>query len=504
MSLKSDGAGGCLSDNPSAKAAQYNLAADQIAAIRAALGDKERMVCRPEPVEMVAHTMAAFNCYACHNRDGIGGPAPDRNDYFVMSGPFDMGDEGRLPPRLTHVGAKLQQSAIEQIVFAGKLHVRPVLATRMPMFSKDRLDYLPEMLAKANAPDADTPPSAPQLIEKTANAGRRLVGTKGLGCVNCHGVDDVKSLGMPAPNLSTASSRLRTDWFHKLLENPSAVNPGTRMPAFWDHGEAAFKDIADGTMNGQINAIWVYLHDGPNMILPVGLLPSGGYELVPADETIVHRTILAPGLFSAKQGNRAILVGNPEMVHFGFDADAVRLGIAWRGRFFDAVGQWEGRGGRALAPLGNDLIKMPQGPSFATLASDNDPWPKIEPDRRNVGGQFKGFVLDTKERPTFHYVLNGVDIQEQPLPDLQTAANLLRKFHLTSTTPPAGFSFLAASGEKIEEKSPGVYLVDGKLTVHVDAPGAKPVIRTDGAVQQVIVPVKFENGQSNFNVEMSW
>ena len=29
--------------------------------------------------------MAAMNCFACHNRDGIGGPTADRNDFFVMT-----------------------------------------------------------------------------------------------------------------------------------------------------------------------------------------------------------------------------------------------------------------------------------------------------------------------------------------------------------------------------------------------------------------------------------
>src|SRR4051795_569411 len=97
----------------------------------------------------------------------------------------------------------------------------------------------------------------------------------------------------------------------------------------------------------------------------------------------------------------------------------------WRGRFFDTKGMWEGRGGQALGPLGTDDLKLPPGPSFAVLANANDPWPAPhgDPDdgniARNLGGQFKGYTFDQNRRPIFHYVLDGVDIHEQPLPVLQ-------------------------------------------------------------------------------------
>ena len=37
-----------------------------------------------------------------------------------MTAEFDMGDEGKLPPRLTNVGANASTEAIEQIVFEGE------------------------------------------------------------------------------------------------------------------------------------------------------------------------------------------------------------------------------------------------------------------------------------------------------------------------------------------------------------------------------------------------
>ena len=52
-------------------------------------------------------------------------------------------------------------------------------------------------------------------------------------------------------------------------------------------------------------------------------------------------------------GPRAILVGSPDGLHVAFDANAVRMAKAWRGRFFDAKGSRDGRGGVFLEPLGH-------------------------------------------------------------------------------------------------------------------------------------------------------
>lgn len=497
LSLNPDAPEGCLGEHPGKGTPNFDLSADQTAAIKAALKigadlDKPR-----GPKDQVVHQLAQMNCFACHIRDGVGGPAADRDKYFVMSGTFDMGDEGRIPPRLTGAGEKLKNSAIEQIVFEGKLHVRPVLATRMPQFNRDRLTGLAQNLAAADGPEEDV---NPKFSEVLVHDGRTLVGSKGLGCVNCHGVGDVKSLGMPAPNLSSMSDRLRPGWFHKLMTNPIAVNPGTRMPSFWDKGDVAFKNLAGGTEGGQIDSIWEYASLGKSMPLPAGLAPTAGYELVPTDEPIVHRT------FMAEVGPRAIAVGFPEMLHVAFDANVVRLAKAWHGRFFDARGMWDSRGGQSLGPLGPDVINLPPGPSFAVLPAADSPWPTPKANERNLGGKFKGYALDKDDRPVFHYLLNGVQIEEQPMPELKTGgAVLMRKFHLVSKDAPQGMYFLAASGRSIDAKSPGEWLVDAKVAVRIDSKAAaKATIREANGVKQLLLPIAFNDGQASFDVEMSW
>ena len=57
--------------------------------------------------------------------------------------------------------------------------------------------------------------------------------------------------------------------------DPAQVNPGTRMPAFWMDGQRRVPNIAGGTADGQIDAIWAYLSLGTSMALPAGLQPDG-------------------------------------------------------------------------------------------------------------------------------------------------------------------------------------------------------------------------------------
>ena len=69
---------------------------------------------------------------ACHRRGEVGGVTSDRSDLFVMTKVFDMGDEGRLPPHLTGVGAKLK------LAFPRKLH--PAAEGNTPVFGLDLIN----------------------------------------------------------------------------------------------------------------------------------------------------------------------------------------------------------------------------------------------------------------------------------------------------------------------------------------------------------------------------
>jgi mono/diheme cytochrome c family protein len=490
---------GCLAEHPAKGLPNYELSEEQRAFIGEALNDAKSLATPLEGESLVTRTLASMNCLACHKRGDLGGVTKDRNAFFTMTKPFDMGDEGKLPPKLTSVGNKLKPAAMDQIIFEGKLHVRRHhMATRMPQFVKAKMAEFVSAVQKVDSDKQERP--APEFTEAAARDGRQLVGIKGLGCINCHGVAGVPSMGMPALDLSLTSERLKPGWFHQLLLDPGSKNPGTRMPAFWFQGAVAFPDVAGGKADSQIDAIWTYLSLGKSMGLPAGMQPSDrGFELVPAGEPLVHRT------FMKDVGPRAILVGSPDGVHVAFDADVVRLAKAWHGKFFDAGGMRQDRGGKFNEPLGTDVINLPPGPSFAVLSSPNEPWPAPKHGERNVGGEFKGYHTDKSGQVTFLYKLGETEISETPTPVLKRGgAVLVRKFAIKGSDA-KGLTFLAATGTKIDggadAGADGVWHVDGnKLTVRID-PKFRAAVRTSNGVQQLLIPV---TGQTAFDVEMSW
>ena len=133
---------GCLSKTPG-KSPHFNLSDDQTKALRSALEK------RPEPVSdktRLATTLTAFNCLACHNREDFGGVPAERNHLF-QSSLKTLGDEARIPPPLTLVGAKLQPVWMKKVLFDGE-SVRPYMFTRMPQFGEPNLRHLPDLFAR--------------------------------------------------------------------------------------------------------------------------------------------------------------------------------------------------------------------------------------------------------------------------------------------------------------------------------------------------------------------
>jgi len=504
--LNVDAAEGCLGDQVRKGVPNYAFSADQVLALKQTIKSQGELAKALQPAEQVTHSMAALNCLACHKRGDIGGPAEDRAGYFMMTAEFDMGEEGTIPPSLTGVGQKLRPDAIQKIVTEGKLHIRPVLATRMPIFHTSAAGGIVAALPIADAAPAKAADAAataePAFSEAAVKDGRVLFGVKGLGCVNCHGVLGYKSLGMPAPDLTTAHERLTHAWYTRLMHDPTTINPGTRMPGFWPGGVVPVKGLGGDTAQGQIDAMWHYLSLGSSMALPAGLMPTGDTELIATEVPILHRT------FMAGVGPRAVLVGYPEQLNVAFDGNLVRLATAWRGKFFDTKGMWEGRGGKANEPLGTAVLSLPATATFARLASADERWPSParNPDdgdvARNVGGKFLGYDLDADKRPVFRYRQAGVEIREQPIPRLQPGGvQLTRKFELSGKAD--HFFMLAAQGKTIESTSPGEYVVDGKQTIKLPA-GLNATIRDDAGQKQLIVPIDLSSGSAKLDIEMAW
>ncbi|MCZ7636062.1 MAG: hypothetical protein M5U12_08520 [Verrucomicrobia bacterium] len=217
----------------------------------------------------MGHTLAALNCYACHSRDGWGGPGASRSDFFQTLSDYDLGDEGRLPPHLSGVGHKLRPEWLGEVLTnAGA--VRPYMGVRMPQFGTVNVGPLTAGLRDADARPGSLDPAPPGDVK----AGAELVGVGGYACIQCHRFGPHPSLGISVMDLTRMTQRLHWDWFRRYLENPGLLRAGTRMPAFWPEGQASVTHILEGDTARQIASIWAYLSLAAEAPPPPGLLEN--------------------------------------------------------------------------------------------------------------------------------------------------------------------------------------------------------------------------------------
>jgi hypothetical protein len=99
--------------------------------------------------------------------------------------------------------------------------------------------------------------------EAMAAIGQELASTTGFGCVTCHGVGDRKptaAFEVEGINFSLVPARLRADYYHRWMDDPKSVTPGTKMPAYSKENKSQRTDVLEGDAGSQFEAIWQYIH----------------------------------------------------------------------------------------------------------------------------------------------------------------------------------------------------------------------------------------------------
>ena len=197
---------------------KYDVSEKQIAALQQALTQVKSKPLVDSPADKLHLTMTRMNCYACHQRGEVGGPSDVKSDYFVYERVVDLGDEGRLPPPLHDVGAKLTHEGFEDMLFGGQKY-RTYMATRMPQFGKENVGHVVPLFEKL---DADKVPShKPEFSPRLVDDGRFLMGNKALSCINCHAWGDERLPGAEGMDLLQTPRRLKPSWFHAWLKDPA-------------------------------------------------------------------------------------------------------------------------------------------------------------------------------------------------------------------------------------------------------------------------------------------
>ena len=478
---------GCLSDRVGTWP-QFAMTSSDKQAIQAALREEWSDL---GDEDQIAMTMTALRCVNCHRRGELGGISEDRDLHFHTTNP-NLGPQGRIPPTLTGVGAKLKPTWMRQVLVSGR-NIRPYVKTRMPQYGVDNVAHLVDLFQRTDRqPELQDVEFSDQKEMRTA--GHELAGTRGLNCIVCHTFQLKQAATMPAVDLTDMAERLHKDWFHRYMRNPQRLSLNTVMPTFWPGGRAIRQNVLDGDPVMQIEALWQYLLDGRQARAPQGLIREP-MELLATEEAVMLRRRY-DGI-----GKRGIGVGYPSEVNLAFDAEQLRLAMIWRGKFADPGAVWRGQGSGMVRPIGRNVVRFMAGPDVDDAES---PW--TVDDSRPPHHQFKGYSLDDKRRPKFEYQIGSVMIEDYTVDIIDPHSDqpsLRRTLTLRSGERGSNLMFRAADGQEISALGDGEFLVDKKLRVRIAEPHGGAVV--DGASgRQLRVPLDLFDEATVLVVDYVW
>jgi len=437
---------GCLSDNPGS-APDFKLSNAQRDSIRMAL---PRPVDPPTPDTRIKTHLTRLNCIACHERDDFGGVSPSLDSFF-HSTQESLGNESRIPPQLTLVGAKLRPEWLRKVLYDGEI-VRPYMTTRMPQFGTGGLADLAELFAEVDMMDpVDLAPPGREEEPEMRNGAHFLLGDQGLNCIACHNYNGKESPGLKGLDLMTSYQRLEPAWFYEFMKNPAKFRPGIIMPSYWPDGEALQTATLDGDADRQLRALWDTFSLGRSARDPSGLRSEPSILKV-TDSPVTYRGR------SHVAGYRGIAVGFPGGMNYAFNAEYGSLGAIWQGDYI-RVG-WQGQGSGEFSPIGRHL-QLSQDVAFLPGTEPPAVWPAhpvttkenpVNPDPlypRHHGYAFLGYFLDpTTSVPTFQYRCGEVTIEDTT----QSGPKALTRT-LTFTAPREMTIWFRALTGEIEQKS---------------------------------------------------
>jgi mono/diheme cytochrome c family protein len=491
---KINSANGCLSEQPKT-APNFHLDASQVKSIRAALTDSAPS----NDDDKIKMRLTQLNCIACHQRDDYGGVRPDLDSLFVST-EAALGNEARIPPQLTLVGAKLRPEWLNQVLY-DRQRVRPYMTTRMPQFGEAALNGLPALFAKVDhlpAVDVSEPEEGP--LKKSMNEGAtQLLGDKGLNCIACHNYNGTESPGMKGLDLMTTYQRLQPAWFFQYMKNPARFRPGIIMPSYWPDGKAVQTEILNGDTDLQLRALMFNFSLGRSARDPSGLR-SAEIKLTVKDKTLMHRGR------GRTAGFRGIAVGLSGGLSYAFNAQNGAIAAVWQGDFINV--NWRQQGAGDFNPIGK-VVSLPQDVSFLPLTDPKAPWPllpvtskeqPVNPDPlypSNHGYKYLGYNLDATDTPTFRYRSGDILIT-----DFSVSAPVKSTLQRTLTflaEAPQTLYFRVLTG-KIESVSSTTYKTAGlQLTLSKGETLLRPFAGKDGE-QELLIKLPLIKGSSTLTI----
>ncbi|GAB3261381.1 hypothetical protein GCM10027347_26380 [Larkinella harenae] len=223
--------------------------------------------------------------------------------------------------------------------------------------------------------------------------------------------------------------------------------------------------------------------------------PVGEIAVEPGLKPSVIRSFVN---FGAKKKTHCISVGSPSGLNYTIDLNQGALLQVWRGPFADVTDMWYQRGEpQLLKPLGTLAVLSAQNP-LALLANSGQSWPDSLSDNEL---HYQGLTMDKQGYPTMQYRLRDLDVTDAVLPDAD-GKSFVRTLTVKGANNESLYCRLAA-GSSLEEVSKGLYSVDGKYYIQLDAK-AKPTTRTSSGKQELMLPVAVKGGTTTVQYTLLW
>jgi len=291
---------------------------------------------QPHTFQDGADLLLEKNCLACHSRDRHPGNV-------VIAGKVSQADsrlkgqsQGLIPPHLTAVGDRLQDTALIEAI-SGKQKKRrlPWLSVKMPRFQHTEVELKQlkkHLIGQDRLPDG-IPDDRLQLVDSGVSkteeflVGRELTGGRAFNCIACHKIGSYEprntALGTRGSDLLGMAGRLRTAYFLRWVRDPLRIVPGMEMPSY----HTAKPGFLDDNLPRQLSTLWRVL-DNPKFKAPSNPTIVEQYLVVQPGQSpqIVRDVFELQGTKERTFISRPLAVGfdNGHSVLFDLDTCAIR------------------------------------------------------------------------------------------------------------------------------------------------------------------------------------
>ena len=226
-----------------------------------------------QAIETGRYLARQHNCAGCHVMEDEGGAlAPILTQYLKRTRGYADAEAMAMaaafgPPNLQGEGKKVQSAWLFEFLHDPEI-VRPWISVRMPTYTLDddqRNAYVHYFSALDGEPFPFVQADAPEPESALYKAGKKLVSKTYLDCANCHIQGDQFPDGDPdrwAPDFALSEKRLKPAWLEQWMYDPQSLEPGTKMPTYFDpeyFDDSGPEDILDGDEHQQIDAICAYI-----------------------------------------------------------------------------------------------------------------------------------------------------------------------------------------------------------------------------------------------------